>query len=70
MSQHENKRTNYVSIMSNCKTPRVEVAVQSLDYDVIHVGKKYPSLYHPTVYKPPSRGCGSPLYAAHTTNGE
>jgi hypothetical protein len=42
----------YISIMNNCRTPKEIKVVQSVDYAAIHVGKKYPSPYPSTVYKP------------------
>jgi formyltetrahydrofolate hydrolase len=33
------------------KTPKRWVGLQSIDYDATHVGKKYPSLQPPTVYR-------------------
>jgi hypothetical protein len=39
-----NKKTvKYISIMSNCSSPKVKEEDQSVDYASTYVGKKYPS---------------------------
>jgi hypothetical protein len=52
VSQNE-KRKKYISIKSNYITPKEMVEDQSADYAATHVGKKYPSLWPPIVYRPP-----------------
>jgi hypothetical protein len=37
------KKMKYISMLSNCRSPKVKVEDQSVDYAATHVGKKYPS---------------------------
>jgi hypothetical protein len=50
--------------------PKERVELQFVDYAVTHVGKKYPSPWLPTVYRPPETGHDSPSAEVVTTNGE
>jgi hypothetical protein len=47
-------------------TPKKWVGLQSVDYAATHVGKKYPSTYPPTVYRPClARQDGTPHRSYH-----